>query len=158
MENQNRGWGLGRLVLALVVGVGIGVGAGAGSVYRTSLPVVQSPSSVLGTSTFEKLPEEKVREISASTSLPEVTNKSETKESFSAPKVQEALPSQSSELSNDNTYINSRGNRVHSPAFDTDGGEAPAGASAKCRDGTYSFSQSRRGTCSRHGGVWRWLP
>ena len=29
----------------------------------------------------------------------------------------------------------------------------PAGASAQCRDGTYSFSQSRRGTCSHHGGV-----
>lgn len=28
-----------------------------------------------------------------------------------------------------------------------------AGVSAQCRDGTYSFSQSRRGTCSHHGGV-----
>ena len=35
--------------------------------------------------------------------------------------------------------------------------EAPDGASAKCRDGSYSFSQSRRGTCSRHGGVAAWL-
>jgi len=33
----------------------------------------------------------------------------------------------------------------------------PAGATAKCRDGTYSFSQSRRGTCSHHGGVAKWL-
>jgi hypothetical protein len=33
----------------------------------------------------------------------------------------------------------------------------PAGASAKCRDGTYSFSQHRRGTCSHHGGVGSWL-
>jgi len=33
----------------------------------------------------------------------------------------------------------------------------PAGASAICRDGTYSFSQNRRGTCSHHGGVARWL-
>lgn len=32
----------------------------------------------------------------------------------------------------------------------------PAGASAKCRDGSYSFSQSRRGTCSHHGGVAVW--
>lgn len=36
-------------------------------------------------------------------------------------------------------------------------GIAPAGASAQCRDGTYSFSRSRRGTCSHHGGVARWL-
>ena len=33
----------------------------------------------------------------------------------------------------------------------------PAGATAECRDGTYSFSQSRSGTCSHHGGVARWL-
>jgi len=32
----------------------------------------------------------------------------------------------------------------------------PAGASAKCADGSYSFSQSRRGTCSHHGGVAVW--
>jgi hypothetical protein len=43
---------------------------------------------------------------------------------------------------------------VHSPAYSD---SVPAGASAKCRDGTYSFSQSRRGTCSRHGGVAEWL-
>jgi hypothetical protein len=34
---------------------------------------------------------------------------------------------------------------------------APSGASAQCRDGTYSFSSSRRGTCSRHGGVAIWF-
>lgn len=33
----------------------------------------------------------------------------------------------------------------------------PAGATALCRDGTYSFSQHRRGTCSHHGGVKKWL-
>lgn len=34
---------------------------------------------------------------------------------------------------------------------------APAGATALCRDGTYSYSRNRRGTCSHHGGVARWL-
>jgi hypothetical protein len=33
----------------------------------------------------------------------------------------------------------------------------PPGATAICRDGTYSFSQHRSGTCSHHGGVARWL-
>jgi Protein of unknown function (DUF3761) len=33
----------------------------------------------------------------------------------------------------------------------------PAGATALCRDGTYSFSKHRSGTCSHHGGVARWL-
>src|SRR4051812_47143680 len=33
----------------------------------------------------------------------------------------------------------------------------PPGASARCRDGTYSFSQHHSGTCSHHGGVAQWL-
>ena len=33
----------------------------------------------------------------------------------------------------------------------------PQGATAVCVDGTYSFSQNTRGTCSHHGGVNRWL-
>lgn len=33
----------------------------------------------------------------------------------------------------------------------------PAGATAQCRDGSYSFSRSRSGTCSHHGGVAAWL-
>lgn len=35
--------------------------------------------------------------------------------------------------------------------------KAPDGASAQCRDGTYSFSAHRRGTCSHHHGVATWL-
>jgi hypothetical protein len=34
---------------------------------------------------------------------------------------------------------------------------APRGATAKCRDGTYSFSQHASGTCSHHGGVAVWI-
>jgi len=34
---------------------------------------------------------------------------------------------------------------------------APAGSTAKCKDGTYSKSKTRSGTCSRHGGVDTWL-
>jgi hypothetical protein len=58
-------------------------------------------------------------------------------------------------LSNNNYYTNSQGNEVHSPANSTDG-SIPVGATAKCGDGTYSFSQSHRGTCSHHGGVAEW--
>lgn len=53
-------------------------------------------------------------------------------------------------------YTNRAGREVHSPAHTKDG-SVPAGASAQCRDGSYSFSQSRSGTCSRHGGVRSWL-
>jgi uncharacterized protein YraI len=51
-------------------------------------------------------------------------------------------------------YTNSKGERVQSPTYYK---TAPAGASALCRDGTYSFSRNRRGTCSHHGGVRNWL-
>lgn len=34
---------------------------------------------------------------------------------------------------------------------------APSGATALCRDGTYSYSKHRSGTCSHHGGVAKWL-
>jgi hypothetical protein len=57
-------------------------------------------------------------------------------------------------LSNDNHYTNSSGNRVHSPAKAS---SVPTGATAVCGDGSYSFSQHHQGTCSRHGGVSRWL-
>ncbi len=33
----------------------------------------------------------------------------------------------------------------------------PPGATAQCRDGTYSSSQHHSGTCSHHGGVSQWL-
>jgi Protein of unknown function (DUF3761) len=33
----------------------------------------------------------------------------------------------------------------------------PTGATAKCKDGTYSKSQHHTGTCSHHGGVAQWL-
>ncbi|VXC45469.1 conserved exported hypothetical protein [Burkholderia sp. 8Y] len=52
-------------------------------------------------------------------------------------------------------YRNHDGNVIHSPARSRSGA-VPEGASAQCRDGTYSFSQHHSGTCSRHGGVARW--
>ncbi len=51
------------------------------------------------------------------------------------------------------TYTNVYGNEVPNPyAADT----KPPGATARCRNGEYSFSQNRRGTCSGNGGVEEW--
>ncbi len=68
--------------------------------------------------------------------------------------IQSTQPTTTQEqgLSNNTYYINSSGNEVHSPAYSNDG-SVPAGATAQCTDGTYSFSQHRSGTCSHHGGV-----
>jgi hypothetical protein len=51
-------------------------------------------------------------------------------------------------------YINSSGHRVHRPERAP---ATPAGATARCRDGAWSFSEHHRGTCSHHGGVAAWL-
>lgn len=51
-------------------------------------------------------------------------------------------------------YTNVDGNYVPSPKKSN---KQPPGATAKCRDGTWSFSQNTRGTCSHHGGVAAWL-
>jgi hypothetical protein len=33
----------------------------------------------------------------------------------------------------------------------------PAGATAQCKDGTYSHAKTHQGACSHHGGVAKWL-
>jgi len=48
-------------------------------------------------------------------------------------------------------YKNVDGRCVRRPSHD------PRGATARCRDGTYSYSLHASGTCSRHGGVARWI-
>lgn len=50
-------------------------------------------------------------------------------------------------------YVNYEGITVQRPTYYD---SRPAGASARCRDGSYSFSLHRRGTCSGHGGVAEW--
>jgi hypothetical protein len=64
------------------------------------------------------------------------------------------VPQSRTSSSSDEYYTARSGNRVHRPV---QAPRAPAGASAQCRDGSWSFSESRRGTCSHHGGVARWL-
>jgi hypothetical protein len=51
-------------------------------------------------------------------------------------------------------YKNVSGHCVKRPAK---AAKAPKGATAKCRDGSYSFSEHASGTCSHHGGVAVWI-
>jgi hypothetical protein len=48
-------------------------------------------------------------------------------------------------------YENVSGHCIRRPS------SSPTGATAKCRDGTYSYSEHASGTCSHHGGVARWI-
>ncbi|MHB8830758.1 MAG: DUF3761 domain-containing protein [Patescibacteria group bacterium] len=67
--------------------------------------------------------------------------------------AQQTAPEPTATYAPNGTYENVYGNEVPSPY---EAPSIPAGASAQCGDGTYSFSQSRRGTCSHHGGVGTW--
>lgn len=75
---------------------------------------------------------------------------------YVAPDATPSTNADESNLSNHNTYRNHDGDTVHAPARSLSG-QVPQGATARCRDGTYSFSRHRSGTCSRHGGVADWL-
>lgn len=78
------------------------------------------------------------------------TTGSATKESIDAAK----LPAAPTDISRG--YRNSQGQLIPFPRKTPDN-QPPPGASAQCRDGSYSFSATRRGTCSHHSGVARWL-
>lgn len=69
--------------------------------------------------------------------------------------ISDAHPEWLTTLSNSNHYSNVNGDTVHSPSTSSNG--VPAGATAECRDGTYSFSLHHSGSCSHHGGVSSWL-
>jgi hypothetical protein len=45
------------------------------------------------------------------------------------------------------------GNRSASTGENT----SPTGATAQCKDGTYSHAKTHRGACSHHGGVAKWM-
>ena len=53
----------------------------------------------------------------------------------------------------DGYYTNVSGHHVHRPMMAS---RRPAGATAHCGDGSWSFSEHHQGTCSHHGGVAEW--
>lgn len=93
------------------------------------------------------------RVISAEAKRQHETEASEHKELEAAAKREHEQAQQQAECPN-GTYENTAGNVVCKPY---ESSTQPAGATARCEDGTYSFSESRSGTCSHHGGVAVWL-
>lgn len=82
--------------------------------------------------------------------LAQTASQSGTNHATTQAKSQQSEPT----CTNNGTYTNSKGQTVKRPESCS---SAPQGATAQCRDGSYSFSQSHRGTCSHHGGVAKWL-
>src|ERR1700722_19349182 len=80
---------------------------------------------------------------------------SSTQPNASSASAGNAAPYQGSvKCTGNGSYVNRQGKRVQRPENCSG---TPPGATAQCRDGSYSFSQSRSGTCSHHGGVAKWL-
>ncbi|WP_370934374.1 DUF3761 domain-containing protein [Amycolatopsis sp. cg13] len=81
---------------------------------------------------------------------PKTTPKTQAAPRVTTPKEQPAPDPAPADCGAD-YYRNSSGNCVHRPDSN------PSGATAQCKDGSYSYSQHRSGTCSGHGGVKQWL-
>jgi len=58
----------------------------------------------------------------------------------------------------DGSYTTGSSQTTASSSGSSSGGSSTtSGATAQCRDGSYSYSQHRSGTCSQHGGVDHWI-
>ncbi|MEU4246477.1 DUF3761 domain-containing protein [Amycolatopsis sp. NPDC026612] len=159
--------------LAWVFAAGLLVaGCGAGAVppqHPGNLGVLDAPASTTSTSAYS-VPV--TTEVPATTSeAPAVTSVPATTPQAVAPKVtpppkvtapkttapKPVAPRTTAQAAPAPTecgadyYRNSDGNCVHRPS------DNPSGATAICKDGSYSYSQHRSGTCSGHGGVRTWL-
>lgn len=115
--------------------------------------IISSPRSDAQTSTFEDYaiyhPSAK-QEKSPSPSNSGTTSVADVSGSTVTPEQSQARPAEPVTY-----YENIYGQSVQAPTRYSDG--VPPGASAQCADGSYSFSRSRSGTCSHHGGVSSWL-
>ncbi|SFW66860.1 DUF3761 domain-containing protein [Amycolatopsis australiensis] len=146
---------LGLILTAGLLVAGCGVGAvppkDAGSVglLETSTSTSSTPTySVPETTPASETPVVTTTPAEApAVAPPPVTSAAKPK---TAPKTTAQAVPKPAECGAD-YYRNSAGNCVHRPS------DNPAGATAQCKDGTYSYSQHRSGTCSGHGGVRTWL-
>lgn len=144
-------WILGGVTLLI-----IGAASSGGSNTQTpSASVLPSSQTANVAQQITQPANSSVAPITQSIAPPAPQSQPEQQSAVQPTAAQPAPQVQQTQLSNDNYYTNSDGNTVHSPAYSNNG--VPAGATAQCADGTYSFSQHRSGTCSHHGGVMQWF-
>lgn len=92
------------------------------------------------------------RQLVSDTITKQPVNRTVAEGTYVAPTVKSTTQSTPATQCTNGTYVNSAGNTVCRPSETNTGG-----ATARCKDGSYSYSQSRSGTCSHHGGVAQWL-
>jgi hypothetical protein len=130
LQQQNNGdknWIIGGLVTLVLVVAGISAGNSSSQNSNLTVPTSTNTTSQTTPATTTIQP------------APVVTPPTPT---YTAPTQPVGCPN--------DMYTNGAGNEVCNPYNSP---TIPSGASAKCRDGSYSFSQSRSGTCSHHDGV-----
>jgi hypothetical protein len=123
--------------------------AGAGSSTAAARPTETAPSTARPTSPVSSERADEIKRLMSGRAAPT---------SVARPQEMRRLMGHvdEAELRSHEHYRTKDGHEIHSPARSTHD-QVPAGANAKCRDGTYSFSQHRRGACSHHGGVLNWI-
>jgi hypothetical protein len=141
---------LGMVAWALAVLVGLGGCGPAG----TSPEPVSTPAAVPSASDSPTAsPTPTAAQPTPTTATPAAPVAQPTTQA-AAPPAADPAPAQQQPACGPDYYVNSDGTCVHRPV---QAPAAPPGATARCNDGTYSFSQHRQGTCSGHGGVATWL-
>jgi hypothetical protein len=150
--------------LGLILAAGLlvaGCGAGSPPVKDTgNVGVVESTSSTYSTPAYSvpvttEAPATSGSPVPVATTVPAAPKTAAPK--AVAPKTTAAKPKTTAKpvpqpaACGADYYRNVDGNCVHRPSGN------PAGATALCKDGSYSYSQNHSGTCSGHGGVRTWL-
>jgi uncharacterized protein DUF3761 len=133
----------------LVAGCGVGTVPAKDS---GNTGVVETPTSTYSTPTYSVpvTTEAPASEAPIVTTAPATTKAAAPKVTATKPKTTAQAAPKPAGCGAD-YYRNSDGNCVHRPS------DNPSGATALCKDGSYSYSQHRSGTCSGHGGVRTWL-
>ncbi|MGY6658464.1 DUF3761 domain-containing protein [Amycolatopsis sp. TRM77291] len=154
-----------KLGMALAIGLLVAGGCGVETVPTGRVTPQSSPvptlSTVPASSSTETPPTSTAiptpapqRFVPTTTAAVEVPKQVEPKPAKTPPKTTQAAKAPNPAECGSDYYRNTDGACVHRPSA---GPGAADGATALCKDGSYSYSQNRRGTCSGHGGVRTWL-
>ncbi|WP_167336146.1 DUF3761 domain-containing protein [Amycolatopsis alba] len=155
-----------KLGMALAIGLLVAGGCGvetapAGRVTsESSLPTSSAPTSSWApptptTTTATPTPTPTLQQfVPPTTTAVDVPKQVDPVPSKTRPKTTPTAKAPNLAECGSDHYRNTDGVCVHRPAS---GPGAADGATALCKDGSYSYSQNRRGTCSGHGGVRTWL-
>ncbi|WP_370968328.1 DUF3761 domain-containing protein [Amycolatopsis sp. cg9] len=150
--SKKLGWVLAAGLLVAGCGVGAVPPKDAGSVGVLDAPssTYQTPTTSVPATTEAPATTSEAAATTVPTTPQAVAPKTSAPKPKPAPKTSAQAAPKPAECGAD-YYRNSDGNCVHRPS------DNPSGATAVCKDGSYSYSQHRSGTCSGHGGVRTWL-